>query len=120
MDLSSLRPRHLISAKFHGSPFSKAEIEQVLRTIIATQHAMDPDNWTPFTWEDYARQQTSQLDPYDQTVLEAMTSGGRLGYDQTDFLIPLELKGGYLTKEEDRYSVAQPLLEIMLPYAQKS
>ena len=61
---------------FMGSVFRNSECETILRNIVLLQKSVNPENWTPFTWEQYKEFCTHNVGNSEKGVLMAFVNGG--------------------------------------------
>lgn len=109
-------PKNVRNSEFIGSPFGNAQLEMMLSCIVITQFRMNPDAWTPFTWEEYRAKCDHTPRDIEREILEAMVNGGKILFEGGSRYRKVE--GGYLTKDNDgRYTITQKLLQVMAPYA---
>lgn len=115
--MKTIAPKDVYRSEFPNSPFRDRLMELFLSCIAITQWRRDPDRWTPFTWEEYVSRCDHQPTDAERNLLEAMVTGGTVTL--TDMRAPntITLQKGYLLKEGERYSVAEPLLRVLAPYA---
>lgn len=116
--MPNILPRHVVRANFIGSSFKDGQLEMFLECLAVTQHRMNPDGWTPFSWEEYVAKCDHAPIPAEQEILEAMVNGGTV--QLTDMGRPkhIVIAPGYLSKDGDRYHITDLLMEIMMPFAQ--
>lgn len=112
-----LRPSDVVRSFFHNSPFNDSLIEWYLRCLVVIQFRMNESVWTPFTWEEYVSYCQHEPTQDDYHLLEALVAGGQVSLTDMGVQKAVTLKGGYLQKDGDRYVVAEPLLEVLAPYA---
>lgn len=91
-----------------GSEFQNSESETILRNIILLQKNKNPDEWRPFTWEEYEGFCTHEVSNLERQILNAMVNGGRPVGNTKAVLSP-----GYLTLENGRYSVTDKMIEMI-------
>ena len=48
-----ITPKQVPTNDFMNSVFQNSECETILRNIVMLQKKTDPENWTPFSWDDY-------------------------------------------------------------------
>lgn len=110
---TAVRPKDVCRSRFVGSPFGVTEMEMMLQCIAITQFKMNPDAWTPFTWEEYVAKCDHEPINEERLILEAMVSGDTVFFRGN----LMDISAGYLRKEGGRYVVAEKLLDVMRPYA---
>lgn len=95
---------------FMGSDFENLETEHITRNIVVIQQKINPNEWTPFSFEDYKKNCSHHVnDNIEMGVLDALTNGGKPVWNTTAYL-----ESGYLTKGHDgKYSVMPKLLEVL-------
>ncbi len=92
-----------------GSEWQNTETETIARNVVLILQMMNPEEWTPFTWEQYTKLCKHQVTDAERGVLEALTNGGRPVWNTTG-----HLQAGYLTKDsEGRYAVTPKFLEVV-------
>jgi len=104
-----LKPKHIdIKQRFMGTSFQNSETETIVRNICIIQKKLNPNEWTPFSWEDYKKLVTHSASSSELGVLEALVNGGRPVWNTGAWLNP-----GYLLKEDDKYVITPKLLYIL-------
>jgi hypothetical protein len=92
-----------------GSQWRNTETETIARNVVLIQQMMNPEEWTPFTWEQYTKLCKHQVTDAERGVLEALTKGGRPVWKTS-----ADLQAGYLTKDsEGCYAVTPKFLEVV-------
>jgi len=81
-----MKPKN-VGTNFMGSIFGNSECETILANIILMQKKINPEAWTPFTWEEYAEFRTATMRNKDhgvstieKDILDAFVEGGRIAY----------------------------------------
>lgn len=72
------------------------------------QKKADPDNWTPFTWEQYKDFCTHKVTTDEKGVLDAFVNGGKPVWKTTAYLQP-----GWLQYEDGKYSFTDKMIEML-------
>lgn len=93
---------------FMGSEWQNTETELIARNVVLTQQMTNPNEWTPFTWEQYVERCTHlPVTEREHGVLDALVSGGKPVWNTSAYLQP-----GFLTKDaEGRYAVTDKFLK---------
>ncbi len=114
---SAIYPRHVRRSSFVDSVFGDAQLEMFLTCIAITQFKMNPDAWTPFSWDEYVAKCDHRPIDAERQILDAMVDGGEVRLNDMGRPKLVRIAKGYLTKDGERYVVAEPLLKAMAPYA---
>ena len=62
---------------FMGSVFQNSESETILSNIVKLQRNVNPEEWTPFSWEDYKKFCSHEVSDIEHNVLNAFVNGGK-------------------------------------------
>jgi len=88
-----------------------------LECIAITQKRINPDQWTPFTWEEYCDQCDHSPIEAEKAILDAMVHGRTVSLNDMGKSKSVFIDAGYLTIEDERYVVSPKLLKAMEPFA---
>lgn len=91
-----------------GSVFRNSESETILRNIIILQKNADPENWTPFTWNDYQSFCSHRVTDSERGVLNAFVNGGKPVWNTSAYLT-----AGWLKLEGDQYSFTEQMIQML-------
>ncbi len=94
-----------LSVSFMDSEFQNIEAERVARNIVVIQQKMNPDQWTPFSYDNYKEHCTHKVSDDEKVVLDAFVNGGKPIWNTKAFLQP-----EYLKFESGLYFVTQKFL----------
>lgn len=114
--MKAISPRNLCRAQFVGSSFRDAQLEMLLCCIAITQYKMNPDEWTPFTWDEYVAKCDHKPIETERQLFDAMVGGGKVLLNDAGKPKWVQLEGGHLAKNGDSYSVTDKLLKVMAPF----
>lgn len=115
--MSEIRPCDVHLSRFVGSSFGDAQMEMFLQCIAITQFKMNPDQWTPFSWEEYVGKCDHEPIQTELEILDAMVEGGDVVLDDMGIPKNIYVDAGYLSKDGDRYVITSKLLNVMSPHA---
>ncbi len=108
--LTEIFPKDLAGISLGGSSWQSRETEIISQNIIFIQNKINPDKWTPFSWEDYKRLCEHNVTNSEGLVLRALVEGGAPVAFTTCYLSP-----GYLVKDElGRYCITEKFLEVVI------
>ncbi len=93
---------------FMGSVFGNSECETILRNIVMLQKNIDPENWTPFSWEDYKAFCTHNVTESERGVLNAFVGGGKPVWNTSTQISP-----GWLEFDGERYSFTPQMIGML-------
>lgn len=93
---------------FMGSIFRNSECETILRNIIMLQKKVNPEQWTPFTWEEYKAFCTHNVTPSERGVLTAFVDGGKSVSNTSTYQ-----ESGWLEYNGLQYSFSQKMIEMI-------
>ncbi len=116
MSDSTFYPRHVYRSRFVGSAFRDAQLEMFLSCIAITQFKINPDAWTPFSWDEYVAQCDHNPTDTERQLFDAMVDGEYVILNDMGRPKRIWITKGYMTKEGERYVIAEPLLKVMAPY----
>ena len=91
-----------------GSPFGNCESETILANIVLLQKAANPNEWTPFTWEQYKAFCTHNVTESERGVLNAFVNGGKPVLRTSAVLEP-----GWLKLEDGAYSFTPKMVYML-------
>lgn len=81
-----MKPKN-IGTNFMGSVFGNSECETILANICLFQKKLNPEAFTPFTWDEYVafrdatkRDKTQSVSDAERRILNAFVNGGRILY----------------------------------------
>jgi hypothetical protein len=114
-----ISPRDVYRSRFIGSVFGDSQMEMFLECFVITQFKANPDAWTPFSWNEYVARCDHKPIDAERRILEAMVNGGEVCLNDMGKQKRITIQKGYLTKEGDRYVIAEPLLKALAPHAEK-
>ena len=97
--------------EFMNSVFKSSECETVLRNIIMLQKKKNPDEWTPFSWEDYKAFCTHSVTNSEKGVLDAFVNGGKPVRNTSAYLSP-----GWLDFDGTNYSFTEKMVNMLSEY----
>ncbi|MFA6365279.1 MAG: hypothetical protein WCW78_02670 [Candidatus Paceibacterota bacterium] len=104
-----------ISNRLCDSRFRSCETETVARNIVIIQNAINPDVWTPFSFEDYVNRCAHRVSETEHQVLETLVTGGKPVFNTSVVLEP-----GYLEKcEGEKYKVTEKFLKVLSQFVKK-
>lgn len=105
-----------LEMSFVDSEFQNIESEIVARNIVFIQKKMNPNFWSPFSFEDYQRHCTHNVNQYiEEGVLEVFVSGGKPVPRTSTYI-----NAGYLSKEGDKYLVTERFLNFLSKQIEKN
>jgi len=95
---------------FMGSVFGNSECETILRNILLMQKNQNPDNWQPFTWEQYKAFCSHSVTESERGVLQAFVNGGKPVWNTSAYLTP-----GWLAFDEKtgHYSFTEQMIAML-------
>lgn len=109
----NLLPKNFPKRNFMGSDFQNSETETIAENLVFIQNKMNPEKWTPFSFEDYKRFCKHDVSSAELGVLEALVKGGKPVWNTTTLLDP-----GYLIKDkEGKYNVTEKFLRVISKFA---
>lgn len=114
MENTNLLPKHFQGViDFTGSGLNSCEAEKIARNIIVVQKKIDPNKWTPFSFEDYIMHCSHTVTDTEKGIIEALVNGGKPVVFTTKTLTP-----GYLEKDSTtgHYSVTEKFLKAIAPF----
>lgn len=101
-------PDQISTKSFMGSVFRNTECEIVLRNIVLLQENQSPNEWTPFSWEDYKGFCTHRVSEKERGVLKAFVNGGKPVWNSSAYL-----QSGWLSFEDDKYSFTENMITML-------
>ena len=93
---------------FMGSVFQNSECESILRNIVVMQKKVNPDKWTPFSWEDYKAFCTHDVSDSEKDVLNAFVNGGKPVWNTTAYITK-----GWLAFDGEKYRFTPYMIEML-------
>ena len=93
---------------FMGSVFQNSESETILSNIVKLQRAKNPEEWTPFSWEDYKKFCTHGASDIERNVLDAFVNGGKPVLRTSATLTP-----GWLDYNDTHYSFTEKMINML-------
>lgn len=93
---------------FMGSVFRNAECETILRNIVMLQKNANPDEWTPFSWEDYKAFCTHNVSDAELRVLNCFVNGGKSAWNTSTYQDP-----GWLHFDGKNYSFSEKMIAML-------
>ncbi len=103
-----------MSMSFVGSSFQNLEAETVAKNIVFIQNKINPEAWTPFSFQDYKKHCTHEVTLDERGVLNALAEGGRPVCNTTTILDP-----GYLIKEGEFYKITDKFIQVCVKLKNK-
>lgn len=103
-----ITPKDISSKKWFDSVFQNSECETILRNIIMLQQHVSPDEWTPFSWDDYVAFCTHNVTSDEKVVLNAFVNGGKPTMNTSVYL-----HEGWLSFSNNQYSFTQRMIDIL-------
>ena len=110
-----VHPKHIRTVDWYAdSVFKNTESEIILRNLVVMQKNTNPEQWTPFTWEQYAefRNSTSEdkCTESERGVLDAFVMGGKPVWNMS-----AHLSSGWLDFdiETGQYSFTAKMIEML-------
>lgn len=102
-------PKDFKTFNFMGSSWQNSETEEVAENIVYICKILNPEVWSPFTWEQYQYLSIRNTSPDDKIVLDALVNGGR-----PTTITSCYLNSGYLTKDDsEQYIVTEKFLSVI-------
>lgn len=95
-----------------GSPLQNSESETILRNIVMLQKKVNPEAWTPFSWDDYKSFCTHRATDSEHRVLEAFVNGGKPVSNCSVSLAP-----GWLKFQDEKYSLSNRMIAMLEDYS---
>jgi len=83
-----LPPSKISTAQYWSSPFENSECETILNNVVRLQRSLNPDEWTPFTWEQYTAFCTHKVGYQEKGILDAFVNGGKPVWNTSAYLQP--------------------------------
>jgi hypothetical protein len=105
-----IKPKDIkVSKHYWNSVFQNTECEVILRNVVKQQRKANPEEWTPFTWEDYKAFCTHNVSYKEQQVLNAFAKGGKPVWNTSAYLT-----SGWLNYDEEtaQYSLSEKLIKM--------
>ena len=103
------QPKHIRTDHyFMGSVFQNSESETILRNIVLLQKAANPEQWTPFTWEQYKAFCTHRVTESEKRVLDAFVNGGKPVTFTSAYL-----SAGWLAFDGESYSFTKKMIDML-------
>lgn len=102
------------SMNFAGSIFQNIETEMVARNILFIQNKINPEEWTPFSFEDYKKHCTHKVTLSEKGVINALAIGGKPVWDTATIL-----DSGYLAKEGEFYKITDKFINVLIKLKKK-
>lgn len=93
--------------EFMNSCFQNIECETILMNIVLLQK-QSPNEWTPFSWEEYKSFCTHRVYDSEKGVLDAMVNGGKPVSNTSAFL-----SSGWLSFENGQYSFTPKMIDML-------
>ena len=108
--MSTVRPADIKTNSFMNSVFQNTECEVILHNIVLMQKKLNPENWTPFSWQQYKDFCTHSVSNDEQDVLEAFVRGGKPTWNTSAYLQP-----GWLSfdKETNKYFFTDKMINML-------
>ncbi len=103
-----ISPIQVSTKNFMGSVFRNTECEIILRNIIMQQKAANPDEFTPFSWEDYTNFCTHNVTETERGVLNAFVNGGKPVWNTS-----ARLESGWLNYNDGFYSLSDKMIQML-------
>ena len=94
--------------EFMNSVFRSSECETVLRNIIMLQKKKNPDEWTPFSWDEYKEFCTHSATNFEKDILNAFVNGGKPIRYSSAYLSP-----GWLDFDGTNYSFTEKMVNML-------
>ncbi len=96
------------SDHFWSSPFQNSECETILRNVVMQQKNADPDNWTPFTWEQYKSFCTHRVTDSEKRVLDVFVNGGKSVPNTSTYQ-----QAGWMEFDGESYALTERTIEML-------
>lgn len=109
MQITLATPAQIQTGPYWGSPFQNTECEIILSNVIKLQRAANPDEWTPFTWEQYKSFCNHRVTDSEKGVLDAFVNGGKPVWNTSCVLEP-----GWMKFDEKKGYSLTPKMVFML------
>ncbi len=107
--LLEILPKDFNTFIFMASSWQNSETEEVAENIVYIQKELNPDAWSPFTWEQYQYLSIRNTSPDDKIVLDALVKGGK-----PTTITSCCLSAGYLTKNDsEQYVITEKFLSVI-------
>lgn len=72
------------------------------------QKKADPENWTPFSWDEYKAFCTHSVTDSEKRVLDAFVNGGKPAWNTSAYL-----SAGWLSFENDKYAFTEQMIQML-------
>lgn len=108
MEIVDFKPIDAKRIRIIGSPFQDSNCEIVLANILLTIQELSPEEWVPFTKDDYCKSVSHSPSNEELRYLDRFIVGGRV---QDKFI-----QGGWLTKVGDEYSLTGKTIKLVFSY----
>lgn len=103
-----MTPLQAMSVNLMGSDFQNSECETVLRAVIIIQKRKNPDQWEPFTWEQFCERCDHNPSSDEKQVLDALVNGGKPVWNTSCYLQP-----GWFTFENGAYMIGERTIQML-------
>lgn len=108
--LETIKPQNFKDTIFCPTTLGNSETEEVVGNIIAMQKKTNPNEWTPFSWEEYLKGSTAPA-PDEEFILKTiLVEGGQPG--------KYEIPKGCLIFENGKYVITDILLSKIARFAE--
>ena len=103
-------PKHISpNHSFTGSVFCNRECEIILRNIVLLQINVNPNAWTPFTWEDYNSFCDHNVTESERGVLNCFVNGGKSVLSTST-----SQEAGWLALNDGAYSFTEKMINMLV------
>jgi len=103
-----ITPQQAGTLNLMGSDFQNSECETILSNVIKQQRRANPEQWTPFTWDDYKAFCSHNVTETERDVLNAFVNGGKPAWNTSCYLEP-----GWFNFQDGAYSVGERTIEML-------
>ena len=105
-----MQPKQIASNLwFMGTPFQNSQCESILRNIVVMQKSRNPEEFTPFSWEEYQDFCSHKVTTDERDVLNSFVDGRYINYRITN-----HAGGGWLKFEDGKYSFTPKLIGYLI------
>ncbi len=101
----TLKPKETKGIQMIGSVWRSSETESIVRNLLFVQRLMNPEEWSPFSEEDYRKYCTHNVSGAEIGILNALVEGGKPVWNTTAYLQP-----GYLEVVDEKYVLTDKML----------
>lgn len=112
LKLFSMKPSDIRTGNFMGSVFRNAECEQILHNIVLLQKKTSPDQWIPFSWQQYQDFCTHRVTLSEKTVLDTFVNGGKPVTRSST-----HISSGWLNFDGEYYSFSDKMIKMLEKYS---